>query len=41
MPRPTSAWSSCGRMGAAREVLPGIVPELLGPIDLASWIARR
>ena len=41
MPRPTSAWSSCGCMGAARELLPGIVPELLGPIDLASWIARR
>ena len=29
------------RMRAARELLPGIVPELLGPIDLASWIARR
>jgi len=28
-------------MGAARELLPGIVPELPGPIDLASWIARR
>jgi len=28
-------------MGAARELLPGIVPELLGQIDLASWIARR
>jgi hypothetical protein len=28
------------RMGAARELLPGIAPELLGSIDLASWIAR-
>jgi len=28
-------------MGAARELLPGIAPELLGPLDLASWIARR
>jgi hypothetical protein len=28
-------------VGAAREPLPGIIPELLGPIDLASWIARR
>jgi hypothetical protein len=25
----------------ARELLPGIAPELIGPIDLASWIARR
>jgi hypothetical protein len=41
MPRPTSAWSSCGCMGAARELLPGIVRELLGQIDLASWIAGR
>jgi len=28
-------------MGAARKLLPGIVPELLDPIDLASSIARR
>ena len=29
------------RMGTARELLPGVVPGLLGPIDLESWIARR